>query len=144
MQVAEGDTWREITWSQVRVGNVIKLKKFESVPADMIVVSSSDQSGQCWVETKELDGETNLKPKWCVKNGNGCTKSVVKGENILDADCVIETPTEALDGSHGIMIILTLTLTLIGGPRWYLREYDNDRREAARPCRGKELLLERI
>ena len=35
----------------------------ESFPADVLLIQSSDPKGECFIETKNLDGETNLKFK---------------------------------------------------------------------------------
>jgi magnesium-transporting ATPase (P-type) len=35
----------------------------EAVPADILAMWSDDDNGQIFVETKSLDGETNLKIK---------------------------------------------------------------------------------
>jgi phospholipid-translocating ATPase len=53
--------WIEIPWRDVRVGDIIRLKNDDPVPADIIVLSSSEDDCICFVETKNLDGETNLK-----------------------------------------------------------------------------------
>ncbi|CAG8454919.1 14684_t:CDS:2 [Funneliformis caledonium] len=58
--------WVESRWQDVKVGDIIKLKNNDSVPADMIILSTSEPDGLCYVETKELDGETNLKIRHCV------------------------------------------------------------------------------
>jgi len=34
------------------------------VPADLIILSVSGNNGICYIETKNLDGETNLKLKY--------------------------------------------------------------------------------
>lgn len=47
----------------VRVGDFILLRNGDSLPADAVLISSSDKEGVCFVETKDLDGETNLKPR---------------------------------------------------------------------------------
>ena len=42
---------------------LLKVKEDEFFPADMIVLKSSDSAGGLYIETKNLDGETNLKAK---------------------------------------------------------------------------------
>jgi len=41
----------------------VKIFKDEYFPADLILLTSSLAKGICYVETKNLDGETNLKHK---------------------------------------------------------------------------------
>ena len=49
--------------TQVRVGDVIIVKRGESVPADCALLATSSTNGMCYVMTANLDGETNLKLK---------------------------------------------------------------------------------
>ena len=56
----------EVPWKQVRVGDIVKVNQDESFPADLIGISSSEHQGICYIETSQLDGETNLKIKRCV------------------------------------------------------------------------------
>ncbi len=46
---------------------IIKVKKNEYFPADMLLLNSSEPRGICYIETKTLDGETNLKHKQSIK-----------------------------------------------------------------------------
>lgn len=50
-------------WMHLRVGDIIKVEKDQYFPADLILLSSSYDEGICYVETTNLDGETNLKLK---------------------------------------------------------------------------------
>ena len=56
-------------WKSVKVGDFVRLFNGEPVPADMVVLSTSDPDGACYVETKELDGETNLKVRQALRCG---------------------------------------------------------------------------
>ncbi|MQL70881.1 hypothetical protein Taro_003201 [Colocasia esculenta] len=50
-------------WKNLRVGDIVKVEKDNFFPADLILLSSSYEDGICYVETMNLDGETNLKLK---------------------------------------------------------------------------------
>ncbi|GAU38770.1 hypothetical protein TSUD_279230 [Trifolium subterraneum] len=50
-------------WRDLNVGDLVKVEKDEFFPADLILLSSSYEDAICYVETMNLDGETNLKLK---------------------------------------------------------------------------------
>jgi len=50
-------------WQSIRVGQIIKVEENGYFPCDMLLISSSLPKGVCYVETKNLDGESNLKHK---------------------------------------------------------------------------------
>ncbi|KAK3825379.1 MAG: hypothetical protein J3Q66DRAFT_278169 [Benniella sp.] len=53
-------------WANLRVGDIIMLKNNQAVPADAIILSTSESEGSCFIETKDLDGETNLKTRMSI------------------------------------------------------------------------------
>ncbi|SCU96405.1 LAMI_0F06436g1_1 [Lachancea mirantina] len=50
-------------WVDISVGDIIRVKSEEAIPADIVLLSSSEPEGLCYIETANLDGETNLKIK---------------------------------------------------------------------------------
>ena len=53
-------TTKKVIWKNVRVGQYVLVRDKEQLPADVVVVCSSNGDG-CFIETSNIDGETNLK-----------------------------------------------------------------------------------
>ncbi|XP_063784830.1 phospholipid-transporting ATPase VB [Pseudophryne corroboree] len=88
-------------WRDVRVGDFVKLFCNEIIPADILLLYSSDQNGICHIETANLDGETNLKQRQVVK---GFTNQ----ESLFDPESfthtiVCEKPNNNLGKFRGYM-----------------------------------------
>lgn len=62
-------------WKNVRVGDFVRIRNNDEIPADIVVIATSDSDGACYVETKNLDGETNLKVRQALKCGEGIKHS---------------------------------------------------------------------
>uniref|UniRef100_A0A8C6WR03 Phospholipid-transporting ATPase n=1 Tax=Neogobius melanostomus TaxID=47308 RepID=A0A8C6WR03_9GOBI len=90
-------------WRDVQVGDVVRLKKNDFIPADILMLSSSNPNSLCYVETAELDGETNLK----FKMGLRVTDERLQGvHELADFDGLIECeePNNRLDKFIGTML----------------------------------------
>ncbi|KAH0543184.1 hypothetical protein FGG08_002445 [Glutinoglossum americanum] len=56
-------------WKSVQVGDFVRIYNEDQIPADVVILSTSDPDGACYVETKNLDGETNLKVRQALHSG---------------------------------------------------------------------------
>ena len=52
---------RNSRWSDIRVGDIVKVEKDQEVPADLLLVHAPKDI--VFVSTMNLDGETNLKDR---------------------------------------------------------------------------------
>ncbi|WFD34996.1 P-type phospholipid transporter [Malassezia cuniculi] len=58
--------WKTTLWEDVHVGDLVLVRNNEHVPADIVVCATSEEDHSCYVETKTLDGEINLKSRYAV------------------------------------------------------------------------------
>ncbi len=56
----------QMAWWQLQVGDIVKLQHKDNIPADLVLLTSSEDQGVVYVETSSLDGETNLKRKQAI------------------------------------------------------------------------------
>lgn len=76
-------TFKNHDWHSLKVGMLVKVQCDEFFPADLVLVRSSEPKGVCFVETKNLDGETNLKHKVTNKILNQALQRMDEIENKL-------------------------------------------------------------
>ena len=50
-----------VSSSDLKVGDIIYVEKGQRVPADMILLRTTEHSGSCFIRTDQLDGETDWK-----------------------------------------------------------------------------------
>jgi phospholipid-translocating P-type ATPase (flippase) len=84
---------------QIHPGDIVYIAKGEQFPADMVLLSSSEVEGTCFIDTCELDGETNLKRRRAVDQ----TAAWMSREKICSMNGSVECdlPNEHLYRFHG-------------------------------------------
>ncbi|XP_034945439.1 probable phospholipid-transporting ATPase VA isoform X2 [Chelonus insularis] len=65
--VSEIDRYAKVAWKDIKVGDVVHLSNNEVVPADILLLRSSDPQGCAFLDTCNLDGETNLKQRQVIR-----------------------------------------------------------------------------
>ncbi|GJQ74496.1 hypothetical protein Trydic_g21365 [Trypoxylus dichotomus] len=102
-------------WSAVQVGDIIRMDNDQFVAADILLLTTSEPNGLCFIETAELDGETNLKCRQCLLE----TAEMGQDDALIsefDGEIICEQPNNLLNKFEG-------TLT------WKNKQYslDNDK-----------------
>ncbi len=52
---------RNILSKDIKVGQFIEVKSNQRIPADMVILSTSQEDGSVFIRTDQLDGETDWK-----------------------------------------------------------------------------------
>lgn len=85
-----------------QVGDIIRMDNDQFVAADILLLSSSEPNGLCFIETAELDGETNLKIKQCLIE----TAEMGQREDLLwrfNGEIICEQPNNLLNKFDGTL-----------------------------------------
>ncbi|XP_061838583.2 phospholipid-transporting ATPase ID [Nerophis lumbriciformis] len=109
-QVLISGSLKNEKWMNVRVGDIIKLENNQFVAADLLLLSSSEPHGLCYIETAELDGETNMK----VRQSVSVTSELGDPNNLaaFDGKVVCEPPNNKLDLFDGTLYWRAMKCTL--------------------------------
>ena len=105
--------WASVMWQDLRVGDIVRLRRDDPVPADLIVLHASGPNGIAYIETMALDGETNLKTKLACKLLSEHCESLA-GMAACGARIVSEDPNLDLYNYEGRVLVgdETMPLTL--------------------------------
>lgn len=101
-RLTEGPWTRAIPSSKICVGDLVLLEKNQRVPADLVLLRTSDSSGTCFIRTDQLDGETDWKLRVAVSS---CQK-LISDHDLLAVEGEIY-------GKLSVCIICGVILTLV-------------------------------
>ena len=101
--------WVKKPWREVKVGNILRVEDGHYFPADLILLSSSEPQGMCYIETANLDGETNLK----IRSSLMATSQIIEGTELSQMYGTVEAeaPNRRLYEFAG-------NISLMGRGRW--------------------------
>ncbi|KAM5344777.1 hypothetical protein ACJ41O_010639 [Fusarium nematophilum] len=103
--------WTSVQWQHVRVGDVIRLRRDDAVPADLVLLHATGPNGIAYIDTMALDGETNLKSKQaCPLLAERC--GTYEGLRATQATVVSENPNLDLYSYDGRVTVDGETLPL--------------------------------
>ncbi|XP_066135901.1 phospholipid-transporting ATPase VD [Saccopteryx bilineata] len=88
-------------WKDVTVGDFIRLSCNEVIPADMVLLFSTDPDGICHIETSGLDGESNLKQRQVVRGYTEQDSEVDPEKFSSKIEC--ESPNNDLNRFRGFL-----------------------------------------
>ncbi|KAJ3293771.1 hypothetical protein HK104_004206 [Borealophlyctis nickersoniae] len=88
-------------WRDVCVGDIVRVENGEFFPADLILISSSEPDALCYIETSNLDGETNLK----IRQGIPETANFLTPEDVgrMEGQIKSELPNNSLYTYEGTL-----------------------------------------
>ena len=92
----------EEKWHRVQVGDVIRMDNDQFIAADLLLLSSSNPNGLCYIETAELDGESNLKSRQCEEATNEMGDNEVALSQ-FNGHIICEPPNSNLSRFEGTM-----------------------------------------
>lgn len=102
----ETNTFEECAWYELQVGDCVKVLTREVIPADLLIIATSEPEpvpqGMCYIETKSLDGETNLKLRNAMRN----TLNIVRDEADLarlQGEIIMEHPNKLIESFTGTL-----------------------------------------
>ena len=109
-RVLRGSNFDNVRWVGVKVGDIVRVESEEPFPADLVLLASSEPEGLCYIETANLDGETNLKIKQAIPE----TANLVSPSDLgrLSGRVRSEQPNSSLYTYEA-----TLTMTAGGGEK---------------------------
>ncbi|KAL7712586.1 Phospholipid-transporting ATPase [Entamoeba marina] len=66
-EILKNGVFQPIKSKKIKVGQILRIHKCQRVPADMVILQTSEKDGSCFIKTDQLDGETDWKFRRAIK-----------------------------------------------------------------------------
>ncbi|KAM1194258.1 hypothetical protein ACFX15_020573 [Malus domestica] len=110
VDVLQDQKWESIPWKKLQVGDIVRIKQNGYFPADLLFLAGTNPDGVCYIETANLDGETNLKIRKALEKTWDYSSPEKASEFKGEVQC--EQPNNSLYTFTGNLIIDKQTLPL--------------------------------
>ncbi|KAL5466774.1 hypothetical protein EMCRGX_G030923 [Ephydatia muelleri] len=92
--------------SDIQVSDVVIVEKDQRIPADMVLLRTTEKSGSCFVRTDQLDGETD----WKLRIAVASCQALARDEELFNVEASVfaERPQKCIYNFVG-------TLSMLGG-----------------------------
>lgn len=110
IDMLQDEKWVAVPWKKVQVGDIVRVKQDGFFPADLLFLAGTNPDGVCYIETANLDGETNLKIRKALEKTWDYLTPEKAAEFKGEVQC--EEPNNSLYTFTGNLIIENQTLPL--------------------------------
>lgn len=93
------DGFANIESQNIKVGDIILIEKGQRVPADCLLLKSEEVSGEIFIRTDQLDGETDWKRRSALPETQQCSLN-----SLLDMEAQIESPSKDIYSFNGKLV----------------------------------------
>ena len=84
----------------IKVGHVVIIYENQEIPADIVLLHTSETNGYSYIETKNLDGETNMKLRTSINN-KPLKAEAIKSMEVPDTPVTVEDPINQIYSFSG-------------------------------------------
>ncbi|KAJ6767584.1 PHOSPHOLIPID-TRANSPORTING ATPASE [Salix koriyanagi] len=102
------DEFQQKKWKDIQVGEILKIQANETFPCDIVLLSTSEPTGVAFVQTVNLDGESNLKTRYAKQE----TISKIPEEEMINGLIKCERPNRNIYGFQANMEVEGKRLSL--------------------------------
>ena len=92
----------DVKCEKLKVGMIVKVNQNERIPADLLLLFTTEKTGSVFIRTDQLDGETDWKHRKALK----FTQAIKENKKLIDSDCKIfvSPPSKRIEDFKGYYI----------------------------------------